>query len=98
MTDVFNQYCESLLVRYNQRNTAATRRHIEGLCNVLRQQGEVVQTMFEGSVKRGTYVHGLSDVDVLLILNQSGLVNQPPAEVIALIKSFNRRECCARTR
>ena len=87
MTDIFNQYCESLLVRYNQRNTAATRRHIEGLCNVLRQQGEVVQTMFGGSVKRGTYVHGLSDVDVLLLLNQSGLVNQPPADVIALIKS-----------
>ena len=82
----FNQYCEGLLVQYNRRNTAATTRHIKGLCNILRRQGDVVQTMFGGSVRRGTYVNGLSDIDVLLIVNQSSLSNRQPADVIAYVK------------
>ena len=87
MTDSdFNQYCERLLTEYNRSNTAATTRHIAGLCNILRQQGDVVQTMFGGSVRRGTYVNGLSDVDVLLIVNQSVLSNQQPSDVIAYVK------------
>ena len=87
MTDSdFNQYCERLLTEYNRRNTAATTSHIAGLCNILRQQGDVVQTMFGGSVRRGTYVNGLSDVDVLLIVNQSVLSNQQPSDVIAYVK------------
>ena len=45
-----------------------------------------MQTMFGGSVRRGTYVTGLSDVDVLLIVNESSLVSQPPSEVIAYVR------------
>ena len=86
--DRFNQYCEALLVHYNRRNTQATRRHIDGLCNILRQRGnDVVQTMFGGSVRRGTYVNGLSDVDVLLIANQSSLANLPPDRVMEHVKN-----------
>ncbi len=85
--DRFSQYCETLLVQYNRRNTQAARRHIEGLCNILRRRGNnVVQTMFGGSVHRGTYVNGLSDIDVLLIVNQSSLVNLPPASAIEYVK------------
>ena len=47
----------------------------------------MVQTIFGGSVRRGTYVTGLSDVDVLLIVNESRLVNQPPARVIAHVRT-----------
>ena len=86
--DRFNQYCEALLVHYNRRNTQATRRHIEGLCNMLRQRSNiVVQMMFGGSVRRGTFVNGLSDVDVLLITNQSSLANFPPASAIEHVKN-----------
>ena len=85
-TDEFNRYCEELLVRYNRRNTAATTRRIEGLCGFLRQQGDVVQTMFGGSVKRGTYVTGLSDVDVLLMVNESSLANRRPSDVIGHVR------------
>ena len=85
--DRFNEYCEALLVRYNRRNTRAITRHLETLCGFLRQDGNrTVQTMFGGSVRRRTYVTGLSDVDVLLIVNQSSLVNQPPSEVIAYVR------------
>ena len=92
MTDSdFNQYCERLLAQYNRRNTAAAASHIEGLCNILRQQDYIVQTMLGGSVRRGTYVHGLSDVDVLLIVNQSSLANQQPADAIAYVKDAIER-------
>ena len=80
--DDFNKHCEDLLVRYSRRNTTALTRRLESLCRFFREEGNhVVQTMFGGSVQKGTYVTGLSDVDVLLILNESSLVNQPPAKV-----------------
>ena len=37
-------------------------------------------------MQRGTNVTGLSDVDVLLIVNQSLMVNQPPASVIQQVQ------------
>ena len=84
--DNFNRYCEELLARYARRNQQAVTRHLESLCNIIRNEGHVVQTMYGGSVQRGIYVTGLSDVDVLLIVNQSSLVNQPPAKVIQQIR------------
>ena len=85
--DRFNEYCEALLARYNNRNTRAITRHIESLCSFLREDGNhVVQTMYGGSVRRRTYVNGLSDVDVLLIVNESSLISRPPTEVIAYVR------------
>ena len=72
--DKFNRYCEQLLVQYKRRNTKAVTRHLKGVCDILRHEDDhVVQTKFGGSVQKGTYVTGLSDVDVLLIVNQSSL-------------------------
>ena len=84
--DKFNQYCEELLARFARRNQQAVTRHLESLCNIIRNEGHVVQTMYGGSVQRGTYVTGLSDVDVLLIVNQSSLANQPPTIVIQQVR------------
>ena len=64
----------------------------EAYVGFLRQEGNhVVQTMFGGSVKKGTYVTGLSDVDVLLIVNESSLVNQSPSAVIAYVQDTIQR-------
>ena len=84
--DNFNRYCEALLVEYNRRNTRAITRHLESLSGFLRQDGNHVQTMYGGSVQRGTYVTGLSDVDVLLVVNESSLLNRPPSEVIEYVR------------
>ena len=85
----FNHYCETLLVKYNQRNSKAITRHVESLCNVLRQEtDEVVQVMFRGSIMRSTDVNSLSDVDVLLIVNQSSLASLPTAEAIEYVKDI----------
>ena len=63
--DDFNKRCENLLVKYKRRNSRRlSRRRLESLCTGSSgQKGDVVQTMFGGSVKKGTYVTGLSDVD-----------------------------------
>ena len=90
--DNFNRYCEDLLARYSRRNTQTVTRRLESLCEFLRQEGEVVQTMFGGSVRKGTYVTGLSDVDALLIVNQSSLVSQPPAKVIEYVRDTIQKQ------
>ena len=78
----FNERCENLLARYKRRNARVVADRLETLCGFLKQDGNhVVQTMFGGSVQKNTYVTGLSDVDALLIVNDSSLVNQPPAKV-----------------
>ena len=79
--DNFNRYCEALLAQYKRRNQQTVAKRLESLSNLLRQNDNIVQTKFGGSVQRNTYVTGLSDVDVLLIVNESSLVNQPPAKV-----------------
>lgn len=90
--DRFNEYCENLLARYTRRNQQAVTRHLQSLCDFLRQEGNhAVQTMFGGSVRRGTYVTGLSDVDVLLIVNKSSLVNQQPARAIEYVRATIKR-------
>ena len=84
--DNFNKYCEQLLVQYKRRNTKTATRHLKGLSDILRHEdNHVLQTRFGGSVQKGTYVTGLSDVDILLIVNQSSLKNQPPSKVIAYV-------------
>ena len=85
--DNFNKYCEQLLVQYKRRNTKAVTRHLKSVCDILRHEDDhVVQTKFGGSVQKGTYVTGLSDVDVLLMVNQSSLKNKPPSKVIASVR------------
>ena len=85
--DNFNKYCEQLLVQYKRRNTKAVTRHLKSVCDILRHEDDhVAQTRFGGSVQKCTYVTGLSDVDVLLIVNQSSLRNKPPSKAIAYVR------------
>ena len=85
--DNFNKYCEQLLVQYKRRNTKAVTRHLRSVCDILSHEDDhVVQTKFGGSLQKGTYVTGLSDVDVLLMVNQSSLKNRPPSKVIAYVR------------
>ena len=71
--DRFNELCEAFLAQYTRRNSQTVTQRLQSLCGFLRQKGNVVQTMFGGSVRKGTYVTGLSDVDVLLVVNESSL-------------------------
>ena len=62
----FNEHCEKFLVQAKRRNAQKVAARLDNLCAILRQEGNhVVQTKFGGSVQKGTYVTGLSDVDAL---------------------------------
>ena len=88
----FNQGCENLLVRYKRRNAQQVAQRLETICQFLSNEGyQTVQTKFGGSLKRGTYVTGLSDVDALLIVNQTGLDTRPPSETIELVRDVIKR-------
>ena len=76
-------YLREKLRDYNDRDAEAINRHIRGLRDALEQSGnDVLPTRFGGSVSRHTYVDGLSDVDVLLIVNDSSLSGRDPRVVI----------------
>ena len=78
-----NEHLRNRLREYNERDTEAINRHIRGLRNALEQTGsDVLPTRFGGSISRHTYVDGLSDVDVLLTVNDSSLAGQSPKVVI----------------
>ena len=78
-----NGYLRNRLREYNKRDTKAIDRHIRGLRSILESGGnDVLPTRFGGSVTRHTYVDGLSDVDLLLTINDSSLSGQAPRAVI----------------
>ena len=76
-------YLREKLRDYNDRDAETINRHIRGLRDALEQSGnDVLPTRFGGSVSRHTYVDGLSDVDVILIVNDSSLSGRDPSVVI----------------
>jgi SAM-dependent methyltransferase len=77
------------LREFNDRNIARVRRHIDAVKETLEVEGDgSIDLVFGGSVRKHTYVDGLSDVDVLAVLNRSELVDKPPQEVL---EEFARR-------
>ena len=89
--DQINGYLRDVLRNYNDRDTEAINRHIRGLRSALEQDADdVIRPLFGGSVSKHTYVDGLSDIDVLMTVNDSSLSGQAPQKAIqhmaALIK------------
>ena len=81
-----NGYLRSLLRSYNDRDTQAISRHLQVLRDSLElTDGDVIRTLFGGSVSKHTAINGLSDVDVLVIINDSSLSGRSPAAVIQLM-------------
>ena len=85
----FNEQCEELLAEYKRKDGERVANRLENIRGALERAGyETVQTMFGGSVKRGTYVSGLSDEDTLLIVNQTGLDTQSPSKAIKEVQGI----------
>lgn len=87
-----NSYLRDKLREFNNRDTEAIRRHINGLRDALEQDvDDFIRPLFGGSVSRNTYVDGLSDVDVLMVINDSTLVGQPPQQAIQRMADLIRQ-------
>lgn len=77
-----NKIVDSNLGSYNRRNTEAINKHLADIKSALNKEIEgYVQTTFGGSVAKHTYVDGLSDIDALVIVNNSELVEMKPEKI-----------------
>ncbi|MCP4374184.1 MAG: nucleotidyltransferase [Deltaproteobacteria bacterium] len=87
-----NSILQDALTDYNNRDTTAIRQHLNTIEQAISQQIEgAVQLLFGGSIKKWTYVNGLSDVDMLVCLNNTSLANKTPQEVMQYFENSLRR-------
>jgi|HubBroStandDraft_6_1064221.scaffolds.fasta_scaffold00154_18 SMODS domain-containing protein len=73
-----------LLSEYNDRDEDAVRRLLDKVKQSLTAKLEDISItpVFGGSVRKHTYVNGISDVDALLVLKGDGLFDVPPSDVL----------------
>ncbi len=72
----------SLLTNFNDRDREAITRHLEEIKSALEKEIDgTVDLQYGGSVAKHTYVDGLSDIDSLVVLNNSELAVQSPEAV-----------------
>lgn len=77
-------HIDSLLTQANRRDIPAIQQHLDTITSAIEADVEgSVGLLFGGSVAKHTYVDGLSDIDALVILNQSELKDMTPAQVKA---------------
>jgi hypothetical protein len=78
-----------LLGAFNDRNVELVQERLDDVKRVLEGSIEgTIDQIFGGSVAKHTYVDGLSDVDSLLIINDSGLKLANSRDVIARISNI----------
>lgn len=93
----FKQKLESLLASllsdYNERDVHLVRRRIDSILEGLGEYAEGdLDLVFGGSVAKHTYIEGLSDIDCLLILNDTGLnVDNPRAVLEGVANKLSER-------
>ena len=72
-----------------QRRTEVTSEHLNDIKDIIEENiGGTIEMRFGGSVSKHTYVDGLSDVDVLVLIDKSELSDASPHEVLKYIKTF----------
>jgi len=76
-------YLQDLLVDFNSRNTDQVNQHLETIKDALSKEiiGSI-DLLYGGSIKKHTYVDGLSDIDILAIIDESTLVDKPPSSIL----------------
>jgi hypothetical protein len=73
-----------LLTEYNGRDTEAVRERLDVLKEALQDELErSFDQFYGGSVAKHTYVDGMSDIDSVVLINDSGVEGQGPSEVLA---------------
>ena len=71
-----------LLANFNGRDHEAANRHLSEIKKAIEKDIDgTVDLLFGGSVAKHTYVDGLSDIDSLVILNDTELANKTPTAV-----------------
>lgn len=83
-----NTYLGSLLTNLNDRDVEKVNDHLATLEDALAEKIEgYLELKFGGSVSKHTYANGLSDIDMLVQLNNSSLAELKPKEVLTYFKN-----------
>ena len=78
-----NEYLQETLGDLDDRDNEGIQRHIDTLIKALEKDIEGSLDMEKGgSLSKNTYANGLSDVDILVLINDSSLIEASPKEVI----------------
>jgi hypothetical protein len=78
-----SSFLEDLLGQINNRDTEAIQKHLNTILSALNDEIDGnVTTKFGGSISKHTHIDGISDIDALVILNNSELANKSPKEVL----------------
>lgn len=87
-----NQYIRELFKEINDRDVEGINGHLETLKSALEKDIEgYVDLRFGGSIVKHTYADGLSDVDMLVQINNSGLATAKPYEVLKFFSDQIKR-------
>lgn len=78
-----NSYFQDLLSDFNNRNVDQINTHLETIKDALNKENiGSIYLIYGGSIKKHTYVDGLSDVDILAIINNTALAGASPNQVL----------------
>ena len=87
------KFLGELLGAYNARDTEAVSERLEALKAALEKSIDgTLDYLFGGSVAKHTYVDGLSDVDSLLLIDDTSLERKSPQTAIARIEAIIKRQ------
>lgn len=78
-----NSLIREALATYNKRDVLAIQTHIKVLIEAIQREIEgAVKLIFGGSIRKYTYVNGLSDIDGLVLIQKTSLEKSSPQEVL----------------
>lgn len=78
-----NNLLQGALKDFNDRKSEATKRHLNVLKEAINREIEnSVDLLFGGSIRKNTFINGLSDVDTLVLVNNTSLEKSSPQEVL----------------
>lgn len=84
---------DDVLRESNDRDVALVSRRLDQICTILGSEvGEEIDTLYGGSVAKHTYVDGLSDVDTLLVVDETSLADSEPPDILKYIARSLREE------
>jgi len=83
-----NSFLQDLLSDFNNRDIEGINGHLETIEAALTGEGiGTVRLVYGGSIKKHTYVDGLSDVDVLARIENTSLADAPPQDILKYFAS-----------
>jgi hypothetical protein len=78
-----NSLLQGALKDFNDRDAEATQRHLDVIKKAIDSEIEnSVDLLFGGSIRKNTFLNGLSDVDTLVLVNNTSLEKSSPQEVL----------------